>query len=145
MVFTHPRPACANCSKYLSDNQDAVLFAASPWDSFQIAFTGTHIFVRSGLTFDQVSYLLLVQMVAGLTLILSVLSTFVQYDFSLGSFAIRCLISLFVSIFSIVGMVFWTTNYYPLAMLHLTFTISFTLNYLSMNSFSKQLKEILSA
>jgi len=142
LVFTHPRAACANCSKYMADNEDAVLFAASPWDSLQIAFTGAHIFVRSGLTFDQVNYLTLVEMVSALTAILAVLSTLVQYDSSLTNFGLRLFISLFCSMFAIIGMVFWCSNYYPVTLLHLAASIVFSLNFLSMNSFANKLKEI---
>jgi len=137
LVFTNPPPVCSNCSEISAHNQDAILFAAPPYLAFGIAYTGAHIFVRSGLTLDQVSYIQLILYGLVLGFILALYSSYFQADSDISRFTIRLLVGTTISIGPIIfGMSFWATFLYPVTILHLAATIIFTITYLSTDTFN---------
>jgi len=131
LVYTHPTEACTNCPYMFSHNVNSLLYAAPPPRALAIAWTGAHIFVRSGLTLDAISYLQIVLMGLALGTVLTVHGSFVQFDISFPQVLKRWVIGSVLGIGAIYGMAFWATYLYTATILHLLFVISFSFTLLS--------------
>jgi len=126
LVYTHPKPACVNCSSSFSDNKNSILYMAPPHRAFAIAFTGAHIFVRSGLTLNTISLIQIVTMGLVAGLLATLYGTYVQYDFNVTQFMKRLVISSVIGIGPVIyGMCFWATYLYPVSILHTLFMVGF--------------------
>jgi len=150
LVFTHPSEPCANCSYMFSHNQNGILYAAPPYQAFFMALVGTHIFVRSGLTYDAVSFSQILFMGLGFGLALALYATYFQdsTDSTVArtgkdawtAFFKRATMASFLGIFPVFGgLVFWTTVLYPIALIHLVSTIGFSMYFISSTSFNQKL------
>jgi len=126
LVFTQPTPACTNCPPMMAENQNAILYMAPPYRAIAIAYTGAHIFVRSGLTLDAISYFQILMMGSALGILATFYGTFVQNDANIIQFFKRLVVSSLIGIGPVVyGMCFWATYIYPVTLLHSIFVISF--------------------
>jgi len=150
LVFTHPSEPCTNCSYYFSHNQNGILYAAPPYEAFFMALVGTHIFVRSGLTYDTVSWSQILVMGVGFGLALALYATYFQDSQDIRvvrtgrdaftAFTKRFLIASLLGIFPVFGlMVFWTTILYQVTLIHLVTTIGFSMYYITSTEFNQQL------
>eukprot|EP01100_Stratorugosa_tubuloviscum_P014382 TRINITY_DN7671_c1_g1_i1.p1 TRINITY_DN7671_c1_g1~~TRINITY_DN7671_c1_g1_i1.p1 ORF type:complete len:478 (-),score=179.54 TRINITY_DN7671_c1_g1_i1:122-1555(-) len=139
LIYTRPKDACSNCSDMYAQNTNTALYTASPIHAFMIAFTGTHIFVRSHLSFEYVNLTTIIAIGLVFGLITGLYATYYQSDFncsekfkSIRTLIKRLIISIILSIvFFSCGLIFWTTIYYPAAMIHLVLTGTLLLSFIS--------------
>jgi len=132
LVYTRPKPACENCPAVFANNQNSMLYIAPPHRAIAIAFTGTHIFVRSGMTLDTVSFMQILMMGVVLGFMATLYGTYVQNDFEVTQFFKRLLIACFIGVGPVCyGMCFWATFLYPVTILHLVFVIGYLFTLMS--------------
>jgi len=131
LVFTKSPVECHNCPYMFSHNTDSTFYTAPPHIAIGIAFTGAHIFVRSGMTLNTVNWYQLTGMIVGLTLLVSVYGTLFQFSLSLRSIWMRLPFAFVGSVASLVGMCFWASVLYQVTILHLLFSITFLFWYMS--------------
>src|SRR4051812_47875105 len=73
-------------------------------------------------------------------LVMALYASFYQADLCFTNFVKRLVLTEAVSIGPIfTGMVFWASVYYPVTLLHLVFTIAFSLNYVASFSFNSMI------
>eukprot|EP01102_Stenamoeba_stenopodia_P017637 TRINITY_DN635_c0_g2_i1.p2 TRINITY_DN635_c0_g2~~TRINITY_DN635_c0_g2_i1.p2 ORF type:complete len:501 (+),score=127.62 TRINITY_DN635_c0_g2_i1:357-1859(+) len=141
LVYTRPPVACTNCSWVDAHNTSPTLYIAPPPLAFMIAMTGAHIFVRSSLTLETVNWWQMLEFGVLLGVAIALYATYYQGDtFFTCRVLERALLASAICtgpVFS--GMCFWASVYYPVTLMHLVATISFTFTYLSSNSFNKRI------
>jgi len=140
LVYTQPTLACTDCPYIMSHNDNPTLYAAPPHKALAIAFTGAHIFVRSGLTLHEVSKVQLVIMGLVLGLMVALYASYVQ-GFSCKAVLKRVIFSAVIGLITIFGMSFWATFLYPVTLLHLIFTITFMFTYIASDTFNISIGE----
>jgi hypothetical protein len=133
MIYTQPQKACTNCSWSDAHNNSPFLYIADPFRAFAIAWTGSHIFLRSNWDLFQVDW---VTNILGIGLALAVLMTFygsyLRDDFSGISLIRRFIVSFILGVGPIMtGLSFWTTVHYPVALLHLLGLVTFSLYFVA--------------
>jgi len=115
-----------------------------------MALVGTHIFVRSGLTYDAVSWSQILIMGVGFGFALALYATYFQDSLDIRvvrtgkdsfiAFTKRFVMASFLGVFPVFGMmVFWTTVLYQVALIHLVTTIGFSMYYITSTEFNQQL------
>jgi len=146
LIYTNP-PAepCPSGEKTCPDmfrhNKNSMYYAAPPHLAIMIAFTGGHIFVRSGMTLDAVSFAQVFLMGSVLGLAFALYASYVQNDSNYKRFISRLLITVPVAVGPICfGMVCWATYAYQFTLLHLVFTITYMIVYTSDDEFNNMLK-----
>jgi len=157
-VYTRPPAACSNCSDLFAYNRHGVLFAEDPFHALMKAFTGAHILVRSSMTIQTVPFLTLMEMILGLTILITMYSSYFQDGILLPccyccakdsspsmllcwkQFFIRFLISLVVSTIGSVGMCIWASVYYPISFLHIIGICSFGFTFISSDEFNNRIQ-----
>jgi len=133
-VFTHPSAPCTNCPYLFSHNTNPSLFVAPPHKAILIAFTGAHIFVRSGMAWSDVSKLQLSIMGTALGILVTLYASYFQADIK--GLKKRIVFGIILGFFSVFGMSFWTTFLYQVTILHLMFTLGFMFYYISSDEFN---------
>jgi len=125
LVYTRIPASCSNCSSLLAYNQHSIRYIAPPHHAFMIAFTGAHIFVRSGLSLSDISVFTFVELTLILSIMLTLYSAYFKGSYDRRGTLTRFSLSLALSTFSILGMSFWTTIFYPVTLLHLSASVGF--------------------
>jgi len=138
-VFTHPSIACSDCPYMFSHNVNPSLYVAPPHVAIVIAFTGAHIFVRSGMSWNDVSKIQLLLMGVILGILAVLYSSYFQGDIQ--GIKKRTLFGIIMGLFSMIGMSFWTTFLYQVTLVHVIFTLGFMFYYLSSDEFNIKIKE----
>jgi len=146
LIYTNP-PAepcpggAKTCPDMFTHNRNSMYYAAPPHLAIMIAFTGSHIFVRSGMTLDAVSYAQVFLMGVALGLAFALYSSYVQNDSNFKRFISRLVITVPVAVGPICfGMVCWATYAYQFTLMHLVFTITYMIVHTSDNEFNNMLK-----
>jgi hypothetical protein len=136
MVYSRPPSACTNCSSLDANNQNSILYVAMPHRAFMVAYTGAHIFPRSGVLFGSISFaqIILGGILYGLAV--SVYVCYYQDDFTRLRFLLRLLGGVVSGVGIVLGLVFWSTYFYYVAMMHFAGLIAFSLNYLASDTFN---------
>lgn len=138
LVFTRLPASCTNCPYNFAYNRHSVRYFAPPSQAFMIAYTGAHILLRSGFDIYSIGLSFFFGLTFALTVLVFLYSEYFRETPSTApDLAFRFFVSLALSFFSIFGITFWTTIFYPVAILHAVASVSFALNFVPFCSAQK--------